>query len=373
VPNIDKYPTNFSCQVKEFDPREYMDAKDSRRITEAGHYAVAAARLAYEDASLGSAEIDTTRAGVVLGTAAGGSITEAERAMRNLLADKRISPVMFNFIWPNMANFAVARTFSFTGYNATIVTACASGTQAVATAAEAIRRGQADLMLAGGTEAFNCEVVIAGYSSMKVLSQRRDEPERASRPFDKDRDGIVPGEGSAMLVLESLAQAKARKARIYAEILGYAIGSDARHDTEPTPETQAETMRRAIDSAGLSPEDIDYINPHATSTLLGDALETQAIKIAFGERAYRVPISATKSMTGHMLGAAGAFEAVVCALSIRDGCIHPTINYETVDPECDLDYVPNSARQLPVKVALSNSFGFGGQNASIVIGQLPSI
>jgi 3-oxoacyl-[acyl-carrier-protein] synthase II len=370
IPNIDKYVCNFSCQVKGFNPQDFMDPKDARRTTEVSHYAVAAARMAYEDASLGSTEIDTTRAGVVMGTAAGGSIVETERAMRNLLAGQKISPVLINSIWSNMTAFAVARTYNFTGYNATIVTACASGTQALATAAEAIRQGYADLILAGGAEAFNGEVVMAGYAALRVLSQRRNEPEKASRPFDKDRDGIVPGEGSAMLVLENLAHAKARHAHIYSEILGYYFGSDARHDTEPTAATQAQTMRRAIASAGLSPEDIDYINAHATSTPLGDIIETQAIKVAFGDRAYLVPINATKSMTGHMLGAAGAFEAAVCALSIRDGWIHPTINYETRDPECDLDYVPNHARQVPVKAALSNSFGFGGQNASIVLGQM---
>ncbi|OGO39018.1 MAG: beta-ketoacyl-[acyl-carrier-protein] synthase II [Chloroflexi bacterium RBG_16_57_11] len=372
VPNINKYTCNFSCQVKGFDPQEYMDPKDARRMTEASQYAVAAARMAYEDAALGMTEIDASRSGVVIGTAAGGSIAETERAMRNLLADKKISPILFNSIWPNMAGFAVARAFGFTGYNVTIVTACASGTQALVTAADAIRQGYTDLILAGGTEAFNGEIVMAGYSSMRVLSQRRDEPQKACRPFDKDRDGLVPGEGSAMLVLESLAHAKARNAHLYAEILGYNVSSDARHETEPTPETQAQTMRRALASAGLAPEDIDYINPHATSTPLGDVIETQAIKLAFGERAYQIPVSATKSMTGHMIGAAGAFEASVCALSIRDGRIHPTINYETPDPECDLDYVPNRPRQIPVKVALSNSFGFGGQNASIVLGQITS-
>jgi len=372
IPNIDKYPCNFSCQVKGFDPQAYMDPKDARRMTEASHYAVAAAKMAYEDASLSSTDIDPARSGVVLGTAAGGSIVETERGMRNLLAGKKISPILLNSIWSNMSAFAVARLYGFTGYNATIVTACASGTQALATAADAIRLGRVDLILAGGSDAFNGEIVMAGYSAMRVLSQRRNEPEKASRPFDKDRDGIVPGEGSAMLVLESLAHAKRRNARLYAEILGYEFGSDARHETEPTSETQAQTMRRAIASAGLNPEDIDYINAHATSTPLGDVIETQAIKLAFGEMAYKIPISATKSMTGHMLGAAGAFEAVVCALSIRDGWIHPTINYETPDPECDLDYVPNRARQIPVKAALSNSFGFGGQNASIVLGKMSS-
>ena len=372
IPNIDKYTCNFSCQVKGFDPQAYMDPKDARRMTEVSHYAVAAAKMAYEDASLSSTDIDPARSGVVLGTAAGGSIVETERGMRNLLAGKKISPILLNSIWSNMSAFAVARLYGFTGYNMTVVTACASGTQALATAADAIRLGRADLILAGGSDAFNGEIVMAGYSAMRVLSQRRNEPEKASRPFDMDRDGIVPGEGAAMLVLESLTHAKRRKARVYAEILGYEVGSDARHETEPTPETQAQTMRRAISSAGLMPEDIDYINPHATSTPLGDTIETQAIKLAFGESAYKIPISATKSMTGHMLGAAGAFEAVVCALSIWDGWIHPTINYETPDPECDLDYVPNHARQIPVKATLSNSFGFGGQNASIVLGKMSS-
>lgn len=370
VPNIDQYTCNFSCQVKGFDPLAFMDRKDARRLTGASQYAVAAARSAYEDSCLKETEIDTSRAGVVLGTAAGGSVAETERAMRNLLTERRISPILFNSIWPNMPAYSVARTFGFTGYNATIVTACASGTQALATAAEAIRQRQADIMLAGGTEAYNCEVVLAGYSSMKVLSQRRDEPQKASRPFDRDRDGLVPAEGSAILVLENLAHAKSRGARIYSEILGYAIGNDARHETDPTPETQAQTMERAIASAGLDIVDIDYINPHATSTPTGDVIETQAIKMVFGERAYQVPISGTKSMTGHMLGSAGAYEAVVCSLTIQNGWIHPTINYETPDPQCDLDYVPNQARQIPVNIALSNSFGFGGQNASIVLGRM---
>jgi 3-oxoacyl-[acyl-carrier-protein] synthase II len=370
VPNIDQYTCNFSCQVKGFDPLAFMDRRDARRLTGASQYAVAAARSAFEDACLKEVEIDSSRSGVVLGTAAGGSVAETERAMRNLLAEQRISPILFNSIWPNMPAYSVARTFGFTGYNATIVTACASGTQALATAAQVIQQGQADVILAGGTEAYNCEIVLAGYSSMKVLSQRRDEPEKASRPFEMHRDGLVPGEGSSFLVLETLAHARSRGARIYSEILGYAIGNDAQHETDPTPGTQAETMKRAIASASLDIEDIDYINPHATSTPTGDVIETQAIKMVFGERAYQIPISATKSMTGHMLGSAGAFEAVVCSLSIQNGWIHPTINYETPDPQCDLDYVPNQARQIPVKIALSNSFGFGGQNASIVLGRL---
>jgi 3-oxoacyl-[acyl-carrier-protein] synthase II len=373
VPNIEKYDCNFSCQVKGFQADSYMDNKEARRMTGASQFAVAAAKLAYEDARLGTTPIDTTRSGVILGTAAGGSITETERAMRDLLSGRRISPILFNSVWPNLPAFSVARAFNFTGYNATLVTACASGTQSLATAADVIRQGYADLILAGGTEAYNCEIVLAGYSSIGILSKRKDEPEKASRPFDKNRDGMVAGEGAAVLVLESLSHAKARGANIYAEILGSAIGSDARHDIAPISSSQAQTMRRAIESAGLTPEDIDYINPHATSTPVGDLIETEAIKMVFGEYAYKIPISATKSMTGHMIGAAGAFEAVVCVLTINNGWIHPTINYETPDPECDLDYVPNHARQVPVRVALSNSFGLGGQNACILIGQLDTI
>jgi 3-oxoacyl-[acyl-carrier-protein] synthase II len=369
VPNADRYPCNFAGEVRGFEPQNYMGSKEARRLTESSQFAVAAARMAFEDAGLGSAPVDLGRAGVVIGTAIGGGIVESERAMRLLLEGKRISPIAFNAVWPNMAAFAVASAFGFSGYNATLTTACASGTQALGEAAAIIRRGDADVMLAGGTETCNAEVVIAGYTAMGVLSMRRDEPERASRPFDAERDGLVPGEGAAMLVMESLAHAQARGARIYAEVLGYAATSDARHETEPTPETQAQTMRLALAAAGIAPEGVDYVNPHATSTLVGDVMESQAIKLALGEHAYRVPVSATKSMTGHMIGAAGAFEAMACILSMRDGWVHPTINYETPDPACDLDYVPNQARQVQVNVALSNSFGFGGQNACIVLGR----
>jgi len=369
IANADQYPCNFAGEVRDFDPADFMDRKESRRLTESSQFAVAAARMAYEDACLSSTELDKTRSGVVIGTAIGGGIIEVERAMRRMFAGKRISPIAFNAVWPNMAAFAVARTFEFVGYNITLTTACASGTQALATAADAIRNGNADLILAGGTDSCNAEVAIAGYTAAGVLSSRRDAPQRASRPFDGERDGLVPGEGAAMLVLESLSHAQARGARIYAEVLGYAVTSDARHETAPAPETQALTMTRALESAGVAPGEVDYVNPHATSTVVGDAIETQAIKQALGDHAYRVPISATKSMTGHLLGAAGAFEAVACVMSIRDGWIHPTINQETRDPECDLDYVPNEARQVPVSVVMSNSFGFGGQNSSIVFGK----
>ncbi len=370
IPNVEQYPCNFSSEVSDFDPKDYMDHKSARRMTEASQYAVAAARMAYEDAGLEPADMDPSRSGVVVGTAGGNSIVETERAMRKLIDNKRISPIRFNSVWPNMAAFAIARDFNSAGYNGTIVTACASGTQSLATAADAIRLGYVDMVIAGGTKSLNSEVALAGFSGIGALSQCTHGPEQASRPFDLERDGLIPGEGSAMLVLESLAHAKARGARVYAEILGYAVGSDARHETEPAPESQALTMSRAIISAGINPRDVDYVNPHATSTLVGDAVETKALKLVFGDYAYQVPVSATKSMVGHMLGAAGSYEAVVCVLSIQNGWIHPTINYETFDPDCDLDYVPNQARQTPVKIALSNSFGFGGQNASIVISQL---
>jgi 3-oxoacyl-[acyl-carrier-protein] synthase II len=373
VPNAERYPCNFGGEVRGFDPNNYMDRKDARRLTESSQFAVAAARMAVEDARLDAAAVDTLRAGVVLGTAVGGAIVETERAERRLLEGQRISPIAFNAVWPNMAAFAVARTFEFSGYNATFTTACASGTQSLAAAAAVIRRGGADVMLAGGTETCNAEIVIAGYTATGVLSGRRDAPEQASRPFDANRDGLVPGEGAAIMVMESLAHAQARGAHIYAEVLGYACTSDARHETVPTPKMQAHTMRQALASAGVAPEEVDYVNPHATSTLVGDVMESQAIKLALGEHAYRVPVSATKSMTGHMIGAAGTFEAMACALSMRDGKVHPTINYETLDPECDLDYVPNEARQVQVKVALSNSFGFGGQNASIVLGRWDAV
>ncbi len=369
VTNIDQYPCNFGGEVRDFDPGDFMNPKEARRLTESSQYAVAAARMAYDDAGLGSVELDLTRAGVVMGTSIGGGVVECERAMQRMIEGKRISPIAFNAVWPNMAAFAVARTFEFVGYNVTLTVACASGTQSLATAADAIRNGHADVILAGGTESVNAEIAMAGYTASGVLSGRRDDPQGASRPFDANRDGLVPGEGATVLVVESLAHAQARGAHICAEVLGYAITSDARHETAPTPRTQALTMSRALESARITPEEVDYVNPHATSTVVGDVMETQAIKLALGEHAHRVPISATKSMTGHMLGAAGAFEAAVCILSMRDGWIHPTINYETPDPECDLDYVPNEARQLDVKVALSNSFGFGGQNASIVLGK----
>jgi 3-oxoacyl-[acyl-carrier-protein] synthase II len=372
IKNADAYPCNFAGEIKAFEPEDFMNRKEARRLTESSQFAVAAATMAFKDACLDEDKLDPTRTGVVLGTAIGGGIVECERAMHRMLEGKRVSPIAFNAVWPNMGTFAVARNFGFYGYNATLTTACASGTQALVTATNAIRSGDADLIFAGGTESCNAEVAIAGYTAAGVLSARREDPQGASRPFDAGRDGLVPGEGAAILVLESLAYAQARGARIYAEVLGGAITSDACHETEPMPETQALTMQRAMEASGITAEEIDYINPHATSTVVGDAVEIQAIKMALGERAYQIPVSATKSMTGHLLGAAGALEGIVCVKTILEGWVHPTINYETVDPECDLDFVPNQARQVQVDTALSNSFGFGGQNACIVIARWDS-
>ncbi len=369
IPNIERYPNRVVGEIRGFDPLAYISRKEARRMTESSQFAVAAATMAVQDAGLRLEDEDRTRVGVILGTAIGGGIIETERAMRRLLVGQRISPITFTAVWPNIAAYHVARTFGLTGYNATIVTACASGTQALGEAAEAILRGDVDVVLAGGAEACDSEIAIASYTATGVLSKRNDAPERACRPFDADRDGMVPGEGAAVLILERLDHALARGARIYAEVLGWAGTSDANHITAPTARWQALAMQRALASAGLGPEDVDYINAHATSTPLGDIVETEAIKMALGERAYDIPVSATKSMTGHMLGAAGAFEAVVCVLTLRDQRIHPTANYETPDPQCDLDYVPNRAREARVDVTLSNSFGFGGQNACILLGR----
>jgi 3-oxoacyl-[acyl-carrier-protein] synthase II len=272
-----------------------------------------------------------------------------------------------------MSAYFVAETYQVRGHNGTVCTACAAATQAIGEAAEVIRRGVAEVMIAGGTESMVSETVMAGFVAMRALATSfNDEPERAMRPFNADREGFVAAQGSAMLILESLAHAQARGARIYAEVLGFGTSNDAFHMIAPDPEGvgAALAVRRALTSAGVGVMDVDYINAHGTSTPLGDAAETEAIKAVFGDRAYEIPISSTKSMIGHMMGATGAVEAVACIMSIQEGIVHPTINYENPDPECDLDYVPNEARQVQVKVAASNSFGLGGQNAVLVLGRL---
>jgi 3-oxoacyl-[acyl-carrier-protein] synthase II len=308
---------------------------------------------------------------VLIGTAVGGLGATEEACLRYFVEKKRVSPFYFVSMLPNIAAFHVARLYGLEGYNSTITTACAAGTQAVGEAAEVIRRGAAQVMIAGGTESSDSLLGMAGFVSMRVLSIRNDDPQGASRPFDKDRDGLVGSEGCGILILENLRYALRRGARIYAEVLGYSTTSDAYHMAQPDPKAKGATraMRWAIADAGLSPEDIDYINAHGTSTVLGDIMETLAIKKALGEHAYRVPISSTKSMVGHLFGGAGAVEAIATTLTIYHGVIHPTINYHTPDPQCDLDYVPNVARETEVRIALSNSFGLGGQDACLVLGR----
>jgi 3-oxoacyl-[acyl-carrier-protein] synthase II len=365
------FPTKIGGEVRGFDPSHYMDFKEARRMELFSQFAVAATKMALEDANLTIREVDGSQVGVLMGTAIGGIDATEEACKRLFMEKKRVSPFYLVSMIPNIAAFHIAHLYGFEGYNSTVTTACAAGTQAVGEAAEVIRRGAAQVMVAGGTEASSCQVGMAGFVSMRAFSTRNDDPEGASRPFDKDRDGFVPSEGCGILVLENLEHALRRGARIYAEVLGYSATSDAYHVAEPDPEARGATraIRWAISDAGISPQEIDYINAHGTSTPLGDIMETLAIKKALGEHGYRVPISSTKSMIGHLFGGAGAVEAIATALTIYHGVIHPTINYHTPDPQCDLDYVPNVARQAEVRIALSNSFGLGGQDACLVFGR----
>jgi 3-oxoacyl-[acyl-carrier-protein] synthase II len=360
----------FGGEVKDFDPIEYMDFKAARRMERFSHFAVAATREALENAQLGIEDVDAEEIGVLIGTAIGG-LNATEEAVRNMLAGRRVSPFYLVTMVPNMAAFHICHLYGLKGYTNTVTTACAAGTQAVGEAAEVIRRGAAQVMVAGGTESANAEIGVAGFMAMRGFSTRYDDPQGASRPFDRDRDGFVPAEGCGILILENLDHALGRGAPIYAEVLGYAATCDAYNIAAPDPQAEAaaRVMRWALEDACVKPEDVDYINAHGTSTILNDVMETLAIKKVLGEHAYRVPVNSTKSMMGHLFGGAGAIEAIVCALTIEHGIIHPTINYETPDPECDLDYVPNVAREAEVNVALSNSFGLGGQNACLVIGK----
>jgi len=366
------YPTQIIGEVKGFDPGDFMDRKAARRMARFSQFAVAATKMALEDASLTITEENCEEVGVLLGNSVG-AIDESEKACRILFerGGMRISPFFIVMMPPNLAAFQVAYTYGIKGYNSTISTACAAGTQAIGEAAEVIRRGKAKVMVAGGTEAGVCELALAVFCVGRVYSTRNDEPERASRPFDKDRDGFIGGEGAGILILERLDHALERGARIYAEVLGYGASNDAYHLIAPDPEGlgAARAMRWALEDAGVEPSEVDYINAHGTGTLLGDVAETKAIKKVFGDYAYRVPISSSKSMIGHLWAAGGAVESIVCILTIRDNIIHPTINLENPDPECDLDYVPNVARKAQVDIAMCNSFGLGGQNACTVYGR----
>jgi 3-oxoacyl-[acyl-carrier-protein] synthase II len=363
------YPCQVSGEVSGFDPENYIDKKEARRMARFSQLAVAATGQAIEDAGLKLEGIDHERMGVILGNGNGG-FPDIDRSMR-VLVDRggmRISPFFFPMILPNMASANVGRSVEALGLNSTVVTACASSTQSIGDAAEVIRRGAADIMITGGTEAGISQLGLAGFAVMRALTTRNDDPQAASRPFDADRDGFVPAEGAGILVIESLEHAQKRGARILAEVLGYGASSDAHHQFQPDDDGAgaSRAIRWALKDAGIAPTDVDYINAHGTSTPMNDSSETQAIKRSFGDYAYKVPISSTKSMIGHALGGAGGMEAVACVQSILTGTLHPTINYTRPDPACDLDYVPNKARQTDVRTVLSNSFGFGGQNACVV-------
>lgn len=367
-----EFPVRIAAEVKGFDPRNYMDFKEARRMARCSQLAIAAAQEAVADAQLPQPFVDEERVGVLIGSTIGGfekAVESIDTFREKGLA--RVSPFGLTASVPNMPSHHVSQAFQAKGYSNTVTTACATGTQAVGEAAEVIRRGAADVLICGGVEAVIHFANFVGFIAMRAISARNDEPERASRPFDKDRDGFVIGEGCGLMVLESLPHALQRGAHIYAEVLGYSASSDAFHVAAPDPEGAGavRAMRWALQDAGIAPTEVGYINAHGTSTPLNDVIETNAIKKVFGEYAYRVSVSSTKSMLGHDMAAAGAIEAVVCALTIEQGIIHPTTNYETPDPECDLDYVPNQARQAEVNIALSNSFGLGGQNACLVLGR----
>lgn len=364
------YPCKVSGEVKEWKPELFMDRKEARRMARFSQFAVAAARQAVEDAGLDLDAEGRERVGVLIGNGNGG-YPNLEEAVRTLVerGGMRMDPLLMPKALPNMAAAQIALQLGIKGYNGTTVTACAAATQAIGDAAGLIRSGRMDVILTGGSEAGISQLGLAAFAVMRAMTTRDIEPERASRPFDKDRDGFIPSEGAAIFVLETLEHARARGARIIAEVAGWAAGSDAYHIVAPCADGEgaARTIRWALDDAGIAPEEIDYINAHGTSTPLNDPSETAAIKLAFGEHAYNVPISSTKSMIGHALGGSGALETVAAVRAIETGTIHPTINYETPDPECDLDYVPNVARQAPVRTVLKNSFGFGGQNACLVL------
>jgi 3-oxoacyl-[acyl-carrier-protein] synthase II len=358
--------TRIAAEVKGFDPTEYMEKKEVRRMDRYAQMAVAAATMAIQDAKLDLDSVDRERIGCWIGSGVGGIHTLEEQA-RTLVerGPDRISPFFVPMMIANMASGQVSIMFGLKGPNACTVTACASGAHSIGDAFRIVQRGDADIMLAGGAEAGVSLLSMAGFCAAKALSRRNDEPERASRPFDADRDGFVMGEGAGILILESLESALDRGARIYAELVGYGATADAYHITAPAPggEGAAQAIRLALQDAGLEPHEVDYINAHGTSTELNDYYETLAIKAALGEAAENVAVSSTKSMTGHLLGAAGGVEAIATVMAIQEGIIPPTINYEKPDPRCDLDYVPNVARRKEVRVALSNSFGFGGHNA----------
>ena len=362
------YPTRIAGEVRNFDPLDFVDKKEARRLDPYLQYAVASSAMAVQDAALDTSKVDGTRFGVLIGSGIGG-ISTLLQSHKDLL-DKgpdRVSPFFIPMLIANMASGLVSMRFGAKGPNSAVVTACATGNHAIGDSFRIIQRGDADIMIAGGSEAIIVPLTIAGFCSMKAMSTRNDEPTKAMRPFDATRDGFVAGEGAGILVLESLDHAVQRDARIYAEIIGYGMTGDAHHMTAPDPEGDgaARAMAAAVRDAGLDVSAVGYINAHGTSTQYNDKFETIAIKRVFGDHARRLAVSSTKSMTGHLLGAAGGIEAIATVLALHHGVLPPTINYETPDPDCDLDYIPNQARKQDVEVALSNAFGFGGTNATL--------
>ena len=362
------YETQIAGEVKGFEATQYMDRKEVRRTDRFTHLGVAAASQALKDAGLETVR-DPERVGTAIATGVGG----LETLIREVLlmeerGPSRLSPFLVPMLMANAASAQVSMQFGLKGPSLTHVSACASSSHAIGECGEIIRRGQADVMVTGGAEAAVLPLAIGAFSTMHAMSRRNADPEHASRPFDKDRDGFVLSEGGAVVVIEEREHAKQRGARIYGELVGYGATADAYHITSPSPEGEgnARAMRMALDEAGMKPVEIDYINAHGTSTQPNDREETSAIKQVFGEHAYKLMVSSTKSMSGHLLGAAGAFEAIACLLALREGCIPPTINYTTPDPQLDLDYVPNDARAKSIRTALSNSMGFGGHNASLI-------
>jgi len=369
-------PEKFDCQiageVRNFDPTPFFKtAKDVRRTDRYTQFAVAAARMGLDDSGIDLAATDLDRAGVMIGSGVGGLSTMEEQVTKLVTrGPDRTSPFMIPMMISNMASGFISMEHGLRGPNMAIVTACATANHCMGEAWRIIKFGDADLMVAGGSEACIVPVGIAGFAAMRALSMRNDQPERASRPFDKDRDGFVMGEGAGVLILEEYEHAKKRGAKIYCEVAGYGLTADAYHMSAPSPggEGAARCMGMAMKHAKVNPEEVDYINAHGTSTPVGDACETKAMKRAFGQHASKgLAVSSTKSMTGHLLGAAGAVEMAACVMTMRDGVLPPTINLDNPDPECDLDYVPNTAREKKVKIAISNSFGFGGHNSSLLI------
>ncbi len=368
--DVSQFSSQIAGLVNNFKPEDRIDAKELKRLDLVSQYALYAAHEAIEDSNLREGAFDPYRAGVIVTSGIGGIITlESEIIKLHESGPRRVSPFLIPMMIVDITSGHISMRYNLKGPNYAIVSACASSAHAIGDAYRLIKHGYADIMVAGGAEASITPIGLAGFCSMRALSTRNEEPERASRPFDKERDGFVMGEGSGIIVLEDLDHALRRGAKIYAEIVGYGATADAYHITAPHPEGEGafHSMRLAIEEAGISPNEVNYINAHGTSTQLNDLVETKAIKRLFGERAYSIPISSTKSMTGHLLGAAGAVEFVATVMSVYTNKIHPTRNYEIPDPECDLDYVPGKYREVEIQYALSNSFGFGGHNASLLV------